>query len=89
MSSKDKLDVIDHLQEKPNVAYSTTTLLLLICSLESQHKQLQLNHFIPIFYQVFSKLEESEQLDSLNSLLTETSEQLSVAFIRQQLQQEA
>ncbi|WP_135443491.1 HEAT repeat domain-containing protein [Vibrio tasmaniensis] len=89
MSNKDKLDVIDQLQDKPNVAYSTTTLLLLICSLESQHKQLQLARFIPHFYQVFSKLEESEQLDSLNHLLTETSEQLSVAFIRQQLQQEA
>ena len=88
MSNKDKLDVIDQLQDKPNVAYSTTTLLLLIFSLESQHKQLQLARFIPHFYQVFSKLEESEQLDSLNHLLTETSEQLSVAFIRQQLQQE-
>ncbi|MEZ8012657.1 MULTISPECIES: hypothetical protein [Vibrio] len=89
MSNKDKLHVIDQLQNKPNLANATAAAILLISNLETQHKQLQLARFIPHFYQVFSKLEESEQLDSLNSLLTETSEQFSVAFIRQQLQQEA
>ncbi|WP_122047353.1 hypothetical protein [Vibrio atlanticus] len=89
LSNKDKLHVIDQLQNKPNVANATAAAILLISNLETQHKQLQLARFIPHFYQVFSKLEESEQLDSLNSLLTETSEQFSVAFIRQQLQQEA
>ena len=88
MSNKDKLDVIDQLQDKPNVAHSTAAVILLISNLETQQKQLQLARFIPHFYQVFSKLEESEQLDSLNNLLTHTSEQFSVAFIRQQLQQE-
>ncbi|EAQ53652.1 hypothetical protein [Vibrio sp. MED222] len=89
LSNKDKLHVIDQLQNKPNLANATAAVILLISNLETQHKQLQLARFIPHFYQVFSKLEESEQLDSLNSLLTETSEQFSVAFIRQQLQQEA
>ena len=88
LSNKDKLDVIDQLQNKPNVAHSTAAVILLISNLETQHKQVQLARFIPHFYHVFSKLEESEQLDSLNSLLTQTSEQFSVAFIRQQLQQE-
>ncbi|WKY60597.1 hypothetical protein Q5H80_17405 [Vibrio sp. SNU_ST1] len=89
LSNKAKLDVIAHLENKSNVAHSTAAVILLISNLEPQHKQLQLAHFMPHFYQVFSKLEESEQLDSLNSLLTQTSEQFSVAFIRQQLQQEA
>ncbi|MFA0627312.1 hypothetical protein AB4589_05655 [Vibrio sp. 10N.222.49.A3] len=88
LSNKDKLHVIDQLQNKPNLANATAAVILLISNLETQHKQLQLARFIPHFYHVFSKLEESEQLDSLNSLLTQTSEQFSVAFIRQQLQQE-
>ena len=41
---------------------------------------------MPVFYEKFSSLDEATQLDCLNVLLSDISQTLSLAFIRQQLQ---
>ncbi|WP_192890916.1 hypothetical protein [Vibrio bathopelagicus] len=85
LNERDKLDLINQIQNQQYFPQLTKSIIQLISNLETQHRQPQLNRFLPMFYQIFSGLDEAEQLDCLTTLFETTNEQLSVAFIRQQL----
>ncbi|PMG25356.1 hypothetical protein [Vibrio splendidus] len=86
LSDNHKQQLVNQWQDKRQPPHSITAILQLISSLNPQSKQAQLSRFIPVFYEKFSSLDEATQLDCLNVLLSDVSQTLSLAFIRQQLQ---
>ena len=86
LSDNHKQQLVNQWQNKRQPPHSITAILQLISSLNPQSKQAQLSRFMPVFYEKFSSLDEATQLDCLNILLSDISQTLSLAFIRQQLQ---